>query len=135
MAMREKSRIEVRTRVSEWALRRVAPRVIRVQRMTPKWGSCTTSGIVTLAENLAAQDKGFQDFVTVHELLHLRIKNHGKVFKAFMSLHVLRWRRSERTRRRAYRRTLTYGNDRGYRKRRQLDQRQIGRVVNFSALY
>jgi predicted metal-dependent hydrolase len=28
----------------------------------------------------------------VHELLHLRISNHGRVFKALMSAHVPGWR-------------------------------------------
>lgn len=31
--------------------------------MTLKWGSCSTTGIVTLAEDLADQDPCFQDFV------------------------------------------------------------------------
>ena len=71
---------------------KVRPRVVRVQRMTRKWGSCSTKGIVTLAEDLAHQGAGFQDFVSAHELLHLRIPNHGKVFKALMNLHVPGWR-------------------------------------------
>jgi predicted metal-dependent hydrolase len=60
--------------------------------MTRKWGSCSTKGIITLAEDLADQEPGFQDFVIVHELLHLRVPNHGKVFKALMGLHVPEWR-------------------------------------------
>jgi len=70
----------------------VAPRFVRIQRMTRKWGSCSTTGIVTLAADLARQQHGFQDFVIVHELLHLRIGNHGRVFKALMSAHVPDWR-------------------------------------------
>jgi predicted metal-dependent hydrolase len=41
--------------------------------MTRKWGFCSTSGIITLAEDLADQDVGLQDFVIAHELLHLRV--------------------------------------------------------------
>lgn len=63
--------------------------------MTRKWGSCSTKGIVTLAEDLAHQRPGFQDFVIAHELLHLRIPNHGKVFKALMNLHVPGWRKHD----------------------------------------
>lgn len=86
-------RERLRHRVIPWARRlRVVPRVIRVQRMTRKWGSCSTAGIITLADDLARQDPGFQDFVIAHELLHLRVQNHGKVFKALMSLHVPGWR-------------------------------------------
>lgn len=60
--------------------------------MTRKWGSCSTKGIVTLAEDLGDQEAGFQDFVIAHELLHLRVPNHGKVFKTLMSVHVPDWR-------------------------------------------
>ena len=49
--------------------------------MTGKWGSCSTRGIVTLAADLADQQTGFQDFVIAHVLLHLRVPNHGRLFK------------------------------------------------------
>lgn len=92
----------LRERVRGWSLRlKVSPRIVRVQRMTQKWGSCSTGGIVTLASDLAAQDEGFQDYVIAHELLHLKIPNHGRVFRALMSLHVPDWRLHEVRRRSA----------------------------------
>jgi predicted metal-dependent hydrolase len=63
--------------------------------MTRKWGSCSTAGVITLAFDLARQDRAFQDYVIVHELLHLKVPNHGKVFRALMSLHLPGWRRQE----------------------------------------
>jgi predicted metal-dependent hydrolase len=86
----------LRRRVDTWAVKlRVMPRVVRVQRMTRKWGSCSTAGTVSLAIDLDEQDRHFQDFVIVHELLHLRVPNHGRLFKALMSAHVPRWRSLE----------------------------------------
>lgn len=77
-----------------WAVRlRVNPRVIRVQHMRRKWGSCSSAGIVTLAQDLTDQQRAFQDYVIVHELLHLRYPGHGRVFTALLSAHVPRWRR------------------------------------------
>ena len=67
--------------------------------MTRKWGSCSTLGIVTLAADLVDQSPGFQDFVIAHELLHLRVPNHGKLFKALMTAHVPTWRSYDRQRR------------------------------------
>lgn len=93
MKTRDAGREQLCQRVLYWSQRlSVEARVIRVQRMTRKWGSCSTSGIITLAEDLAAQATGFQDFVIAHELLHLRVPNHSRLFKALMSAHVPGWR-------------------------------------------
>ena len=83
----------LRDRVDAWASKlRVTPRVVRVQRMTRKWGSCSAGGTITLAADLIEQDGRFQDFVVAHELLHLRVQNHGRLFKALMTAHVPGWR-------------------------------------------
>lgn len=84
---------DLKRRTLAWATKlRVNPRVIRVQAMRTKWGSCSAVGTLTLASDLAEEDLHFQDYVIVHELLHLRIGNHGRVFKALMSAHVPGWR-------------------------------------------
>lgn len=90
----------LKRRVDAWTVKlRVAPRIVRVQRMTRKWGSCSTSGTITLAIDLDDQSEGFQDFVVVHELLHLRVQNHSRLFKALLSAHVPTWRRYDLMRR------------------------------------
>jgi hypothetical protein len=63
--------------------------------MRRKWGSCSARGTLTLALDLAEQHERFQDFVIVHELLHMRVPTHGRLFKALMSVHVPGWRRLE----------------------------------------
>lgn len=86
----------LRQKTLAWAVKlRVNPRVIRVQEMRRKWGSCSTLGTVTLAYDLTKHDQKFQDFVIVHELLHLRIRSHGRLFKAMMTAHVPNWRRMD----------------------------------------
>lgn len=90
---------ELRRRALAWAVKlRVNPREIRVQEMRRKWGSCSAAGTVTLASDLAEQDSRFQDFVIAHELLHLRVPAHGRLFKALMSAHVPGWRAMEEQR-------------------------------------
>ena len=83
----------LRQRVRHWEqlLHVSAPRV-RIRDMTRKWGSCSTSGTVTLASGLVDQDIGFQDFVIAHELLHLRVPNHGKLFRALLTTLVPDWK-------------------------------------------
>lgn len=84
---------ELRRRTLKWAVKLgVNPKLIRIQRMPNKWGSCSSSGTITLAEDLVDKDTRFQDFVIVHELLHLKLPTHGRVFKALMTVHVPYWR-------------------------------------------
>lgn len=37
-------------------------------------------------------DERFQDYVIVHELLHLRLPTHNRRFKALMSSYIPDWR-------------------------------------------
>jgi predicted metal-dependent hydrolase len=84
---------QLRRLTQAWARKLgVRPRVVRIQRMTRKWGSCSTNGTVSLASDLAERPPKFQDFVIAHELLHLRVSNHGRLFKALMTAHVPHWR-------------------------------------------
>ncbi len=93
MQTRDDKHKALRKRVEYWSdrLQVIAPRV-QVRDMTRKWGSCSTSGTITLATDLSHQEVGFQDFVIAHELLHLRVPNHGKLFKALMTAHIPDWR-------------------------------------------
>ncbi len=87
---------ELRRRTLAWAVKlRVNPKLIRIQRMRRKWGSCSSAGTVTLATDLVDQNVRFQDFVIAHELLHLRVPTHGRLFSALMSAHVPGWRALE----------------------------------------
>jgi predicted metal-dependent hydrolase len=101
MRARDNGRAQLCDRVVYWSKRlKVEARIIRVQRMTRKWGSCSTKGIITLADDLLEREPGFQDFVIAHELLHLRVPTHGRLFKALMTAHVPGWRQFEAERRR-----------------------------------
>ena len=96
MLTNDQRRKALSERVDNWADRlKVQPPRLRVQHMTRKWGSCSTLGNITLASDLADQEPGFQDFVIAHELRHLRVPNHGRLFKALLSAHVPGWRKYE----------------------------------------
>jgi predicted metal-dependent hydrolase len=88
---------QLRRRAMAWALRlKVNPERVNIVEMPKKWGSCTSDGVVTFADELTETDEAFQDYVIVHELLHLRYRTHGKRFRATMSALVPNWRELER---------------------------------------
>lgn len=81
----------------DWATKiRVNPSRIVITELTTKWGSCAPDGAVTLAHDLVDMPEEFQDYVVVHELLHLRYRSHGKAFTAMMTALVPDWRELER---------------------------------------
>ena len=56
--------------------------------MSRKWASCSTRGRVTFANDLLAQPEEFRREVIVHELLHLKVPNHGPLFRALLLAHL-----------------------------------------------
>jgi len=56
--------------------------------MKRKWASCSTRGRVTLSTSLLGEPKKKRDKVIVHELLHLRYPNHGKMFHMMLKSYL-----------------------------------------------
>lgn len=78
--------------VDGWASKiGVRPRRVQIQRMTTKWASCSTSGRISFSTDLLKEDCAFQEAVIVHELLHLYVPNHGKLFKSTMNAFIPDW--------------------------------------------
>jgi predicted metal-dependent hydrolase len=93
---------ELKVSVKSWAAKiRAHPKQIRIQRMARKWASCSTNGRITFNQELFDQPYRFQEFVIVHELLHLKIPNHGKLFKSLLKAHLLGSRNRRRSARKA----------------------------------
>ena len=61
---------------------------IHVRPMKRKWASCSTTGRISFSEDLLAERSKFRDEVIVHELLHLKVPNHAKLFKALLRAYL-----------------------------------------------
>ena len=82
-------------KVREWAERiGVQPNEIHVRTMTTKWASCSTAGRVTFSSDLLTEPTDWREYVIVHELLHLQVPNHGKLFKALLSAFLSDWEKT-----------------------------------------
>jgi predicted metal-dependent hydrolase len=53
--------------------------------MARKWASCSPSGRICFSRDLISAELDFRTYVIVHELLHLRYPNHGRVFRRLLS--------------------------------------------------
>jgi len=78
-----------KTEVLAWAKRiGVEPKEIRLRPMKSKWASCSSNGRLTFNTEILQQPAAFRAEAIVHELLHLKIPNHGKLFKNLMRAHL-----------------------------------------------
>ena len=63
---------QIHALVATWAQRiGVQPVRIQVRDMHNKWGSISTAGTLTLADDILRLPKDLAEYVVVHELLHL----------------------------------------------------------------
>ena len=83
----------LKSEVAAWARRiGVEPSEVHVRPMSRKWGSCSTAGRVTFDTGLLAQPAAFRSEVIVHELLHLKVPNHGRLFRALLKAYLGQYR-------------------------------------------
>ncbi|MBI4801044.1 MAG: M48 family metallopeptidase [Elusimicrobia bacterium] len=69
--------------VAAWSKKvHAEPARLRFQKMSRKWASCSAAGQVTFNTALLSQPRKFQEAVIVHELVHLLVPNHGRLFKS-----------------------------------------------------
>lgn len=75
--------------VRAWARRiGVEPKEIHVRPMARKWASCSSRGRLTFDSELLRRPAAFRAEVIVHELLHLKVPNHGKLFRALFRAYL-----------------------------------------------
>lgn len=58
----------------------VNPKEIIIKKLKSRWGSATKDNVINLNENLLKAPKEVIDYVILHELCHLKIRNHSYKF-------------------------------------------------------
>lgn len=68
---------------------------IHLRNMKRKWASISTNGRLTLNKELINLPNSLVEYVIVHELVHLLVPNHGKLYKAYMTSYLPDWQTRE----------------------------------------
>ncbi|MCL0058449.1 M48 family metallopeptidase [Dehalococcoidia bacterium] len=63
----------------------VNAREIHIRKMKRKWASCSNKGRLTFSTSLLSKPDDFRRKAMVHELLHMRYPNHGKMFNLLLA--------------------------------------------------
>ena len=70
-------------KVEEWTIR----------KMRTRWGSCNTrSRKIIFNLDLIKKKPEFIEYVVLHEIVHIKIPNHGSTFKAMLDKYIPTWR-------------------------------------------
>lgn len=78
-----------KSEVMAWAKRiGVEPKEIRLRQLKSKWASCSSNGRLTFNSEILSQPARFRHEAIVHELLHLKVPNHGKLFKELIRAYL-----------------------------------------------
>ena len=63
----------------------VFPSAVRFSRASTRFGSCSAKNSITFSLRLLEYPPAAIDYVVVHELAHIRYKNHGRDFYRFVA--------------------------------------------------
>ncbi len=76
---------DVRARAEEMG---VEAKEIHLRKMKRKWASCSSRGRLTFDPSLLDKPKEVRVKVILHELLHLKYPNHGKMFNLLLNAYL-----------------------------------------------
>ena len=80
---------DLKKEVTGWAEQiGVSPKEIHVRGMKKKWASCSSKGRLTFSFALLNEPLEVRAYAIVHELLHLKYPNHGKMFNSLLNAHL-----------------------------------------------
>lgn len=88
---------EVHDLVAVWSAK-IGVHVERTQirSMRNKWGSISTAGTLTLADDILNLPYALAEYIVVHELLHLFFPDHRQGWQTSMGMYLPDWREREK---------------------------------------
>lgn len=92
-----KDKLEFKQYIFDWAEKLdIKVTAIYLRPMKNKWASCSTKGHLNFNNELLKMNKKFGEYVILHELIHFRTPNHGKLWKTYMNIYLPGWKEIEK---------------------------------------
>lgn len=91
---RERLRAQLPPLLAKWEAKiGVAVAEVRIRKMRTRWGSCNAAvRRIWLNLELAKKPASCLEYVLVHEMIHLLVRNHDEKFRALMDALFPKWR-------------------------------------------
>ncbi|MEM7564727.1 MAG: M48 family metallopeptidase [Pseudomonadota bacterium] len=71
-------------------------RRLSIRSQKTRWGSCSSSGNISLNDQLLFMPPDCVEYLIIHELCHTRHMNHGNAFWRLVEAHCPQYRQHER---------------------------------------
>ena len=86
------TKAELMALVDQWAAKLdVIVSRVQVRPMRHKWGYISTAGTLTLAADLLNLPRRLVEYIICHELLHLQVPHHNKLYYLLLTQHIPNW--------------------------------------------
>ncbi|WDP93157.1 MAG: M48 family metallopeptidase [Desulfobacter sp.] len=69
----------------------VYPSAVKFRRLTKRWGSCTRDNEIILNYDAVKLPFTLIDYIVVHELVHIKHKDHSKAFYQELAKYMPDW--------------------------------------------
>ena len=96
-ALKARARAVLPPKIAFWSQRMgVTPTGLKITTARKRWGSCSGKNSLCFSCFLMDRPEAAIDLVVVHELCHIRVKNHGPAFYALLERYLPDWRERQR---------------------------------------
>jgi predicted metal-dependent hydrolase len=90
---REKAAEKIATRVEQWSKKIGAEyKLLHFRKQTKRWGSCTPQNNIVINTEAIKLPFSLIDYLIVHELCHVRYKDHSKAFWGEVGKYLRNWK-------------------------------------------
>ena len=90
---KEKAAEKITPRIEQWVTRMVVSyEQLHFTKQTKRWGSCTPSNHIVINTEAVKLPFSLIDYLIVHELCHVKCKDHSKVFWTEVGKYLRNWK-------------------------------------------